>query len=132
MDRLHARLIENDLRATTAHHETQRSLARLMDFIDARAGWRAASSAASSTSPISSSACSSRSVLHPASAVLSCRVHCPDTGRLIPCARCFRSSLRSGAEPSNVECGAKTVRIPDSQHVSPGSAPQPYPAEPAR
>ena len=25
MDRLHTRLIENDLRATTAHHETQRS-----------------------------------------------------------------------------------------------------------
>jgi len=38
MDRLHARLVENDVRATTAHHETQRSLARLMDFIDAQSG----------------------------------------------------------------------------------------------
>jgi predicted nucleic acid-binding Zn-ribbon protein len=38
MDRLHARLVENDVRATTAHHETQRSLGRLMDFIDAQSG----------------------------------------------------------------------------------------------
>jgi predicted nucleic acid-binding Zn-ribbon protein len=38
MGRLHARLVESDLRATTAHHETQRSLARLMDFIDAQSG----------------------------------------------------------------------------------------------
>jgi chromosome segregation ATPase len=38
MDRLHTRLVESDVRATTAHHETQRSLARLMDFIDAQSG----------------------------------------------------------------------------------------------
>lgn len=35
VDRTHTRLVENDLRAITAHHELQITLSRLTDFLDA-------------------------------------------------------------------------------------------------
>jgi len=35
MDRTHTRLVENDVRAISAHHELQLTLSRLTDFLDA-------------------------------------------------------------------------------------------------
>lgn len=38
MDRIHTRLVENDVRAITAHHELQVTLSRLTEYLDAHGG----------------------------------------------------------------------------------------------
>jgi len=41
IDRVHARLVENDVRAVTSHHELQITLTRIGDYLDAHGGLEA-------------------------------------------------------------------------------------------